>query len=1124
MGSYRSAFEGLNSAQRLAVETIEGPVLVIAGPGTGKTQLLSVRVAHILEKTDTLPQGILCLTFTESGAENMRERLTRFIGQSAYDVNIGTYHSFGGDLIGRFPEVFAETRLQAAADELTKRQILRTIIEGLPFGNPLKQVQHHLGDLMGTISEVKRALLDAASLRAIARENAAFITVANADVERIFGNTPRLSTSLAKTQPLFEELLLALQDHIPATSAHAQFGSLAALAKGELVAALEAASETGKTTPLTAWKNTWLTKDNSDRFVFGGSLANSRIDALADVFEQYEAALRANGWYDFDDMILRAIQALEQNPDLRYSLQEQYLYILLDEFQDTNAAQLKLVELLSDSPVHEGRPNVLAVGDDDQAIYAFQGAQYSNMLDFHSMYRNVTVVNLTENYRSSADILQTARKVATQIEGRLEKHFPDMSKELVASNPKLPKQADIERREFLSDVAQYDWIAKQIQVLIEQGTAPSEIAVLAPKHRQLEPLVPYLAELEVPMRYEKRENILEAPVVTQLLTMSKLLIALQSQDSAHADALWPQVLSYDFWNVPTSELWKMSWSINDAPRDQRKSWAEVLLTSDKPFFQLPAQLLLTLAPQVQTTPLELMLDYLIGTEPVATKEQALPDSVRSPLREFYTGHTVQHTNPELFYDTVSHLTVLRAKLRDYATTQTEVLTLHSLLTFVEMYEAAEERMLNTSPYNQQADAVQLMTVFKAKGLEFTHVFLPSMQDDVWGSSSRGNTNKLTLPQNLSPIRHAGATDDERLRILFVAMTRAKVGLHMTSFAKTYTGKATKHLKYLDEQDQGDGSFRSMVLPEHAQAIVLSDHTAPTLASLEMNWRQRHITSRTAVELKSLLADRVARYQLSPTHLTRFIDLEYGGPDTFFFESLLRFPQAPTVNSQFGDAIHATLEWVQHRIGATEAMPAAQDTLQYFTAQISALKLTEQQLKYELERGKQSLRAYLNQRGKQFRPTDKAEHNFRKEGVFIGDAHLSGKVDRLEIDHKNKTITVIDYKTGHCTNKWSSDARLHKYQIQLYCYKLLIEGSHTYRGYTVPEGRIEFVEPDNEGHIQTLPLTFDVAETERVKQLIQALWQRIHALDFPDVTDYQPTLAGIRQFEADLIAGFNNSTA
>ena len=101
MDAYQEALTSLNTAQKQAVEAIDGPVLVIAGPGTGKTQLLSVRVAHILQQTDTLPSNILCLTFTESGAENMRRRLTRFIGQDAYSVGISTYHAFGGDLIRR---------------------------------------------------------------------------------------------------------------------------------------------------------------------------------------------------------------------------------------------------------------------------------------------------------------------------------------------------------------------------------------------------------------------------------------------------------------------------------------------------------------------------------------------------------------------------------------------------------------------------------------------------------------------------------------------------------------------------------------------------------------------------------------------------------------------------------------------------------------------------------------------------------------------------------------------------------------------------------------------------------------------------------------------------------------
>jgi DNA helicase II / ATP-dependent DNA helicase PcrA len=1156
MSAYQAAFDGLNAQQKRAVTTIEGPVLVIAGPGTGKTQLLSVRVAHILAKTDTMPQNVLCLTFTENGAANMRERLTRFIGKSAYDVNISTYHAFGGDLIRRFPEVFAETRLQDPADDLAKRQIVHGIIENLTYDNPLKQLQHHLGDLISTISEVKRALLDAASLRRLAEENAAFIIAANQAVRDAFDDIGKMPTTAKKAIPLFEPLLPALQRLVPAEPANGSFVPLGSLATSSLEQALQDAEATGKSTPLTAWKNQWLGKDPENHFMFAGALETRRMLALADVFEQYQAALEQNGWYDFDDMILRAIEALEKNPDLRYSLQEQYLYLLLDEFQDTNAAQLRLVQLLSDNPVSEGRPNVLAVGDDDQAIYAFQGAQYSNMLDFYRMYREVAVVNLTHNYRSSADILHTARNISTQIAARLETSFDDFSKELHAANPKLPARADLGRHEFMSDVAQYDWTAQQIKQLIDNGTSPSEIAVLAPKHRQLEPLVPYLAKLEVPMRYEKRENILEAPVIKQLVTMSKLAVALHARDEARANALWPEVLSYEFWHIPVSDLWKLSWQVNDKRHDAGSSWSRALLESDQPHFRTPALLLLAVAARLEGESLEQSLDYLIGSDainigegdgdntesdgwasatggseaaPVKRPEDLVlspspvassPSTIKSPLRDFYTGSKVQHSNPELFYDTISHLTVLRARLRDYAKTQDHTLALPDLIAFVEMYEAAEERILNTSPYNQQADAVQLMTVFKSKGLEFAHVFLPSMQDDVWGSSSRGNTNKLTLPPNLAPIRHAGATDDERLRILFVAVTRAKLGLHLTSFARTYSGKGTRHLKYLDEQEQADGTFRALVLPDHAQMVQANDHQAPTLESLELNWRMRHTTARNAsTELQGLLGDRLQKYQLSPTHLTRFIDLEYGGPEDFFLNTLLNFPQAPTVHSMFGNAIHDTLEWVQHQVTAAHEVPDIEQVIEHFATELKDFQLAAGQLRLEHDRGAKALRAYLDHRSHMFRPTDKAEHNFKFEGVFIGEAHLAGKVDRMEIDRQNKKITVVDYKTGRPHTRWlGSDSKLHKYRLQLYCYKLLIEGSHTYAGYTVEQGRLEFVEPDAEGRIHTLELSFDSRELEQTRALLQAMWRRVQQLDFPDTTGYRPDITGIKQFEDDLLSG------
>ncbi|MDB5186242.1 MAG: uvrD [Candidatus Saccharibacteria bacterium] len=1114
MSEFEREYKKLNAAQAEAVDQIDGPVLVIAGPGTGKTQLLSARVANILTRTDTLPQNILCLTFTESGAANMRQRLTRFIGQSAYDVTISTYHSFGSDLIYKFPQYFTETRLQNPVDELGKHQIFREIVEGLSYSNPLKQTRHHLGDLMSTISEVKRALLNAKDLRAIAKENYEFVNGANEVVRETFREFTTMPRKVDLALLCFSQTLEGITKLIPEKLASSQFGCLGQIAVDELQAAIAQAAEINKTVPLTAWKNKWLAKNARNDFIFDGELENKRIEALASVYEKYQRALEAEGLYDFDDMIIRAIEAMEKHPDLKYTLQERYLYVLLDEFQDTNAAQLRLVELLSDNPVHEGRPNIMAVGDDDQAIYAFQGAQYSNMLDFYNLYTSVKVVNLTENYRSHEHILSTSFNIAEQIEARLHHNFEGMDKRLVAANKSIPDAAII-RNEFLSDISQYDWMAQKIKELIDSGTKASEIAVIAPKHKQLEPLVPYLNSLNVPVRYEKRENILEAPVVRQLILMSRLVLALHENNEKLADALWPQVLSFDFWQIPTTSIWKLSWKINDNRNET--SWTQALLEDET--CKSPALLFMTLANKVDTETCEAMLDYLIGSEAVDTHESDVP-SVQSPLREYYSSTVLQTDRPELFYETLSHLKVLRAKLREHQATTDTALTLPGLIKFIEMYESAGERMLNTSPYNQQSDAVQIMTVFKSKGLEFEHVFMPCCHDDVWGGSSRGNSNKLTLPANLSPIRHAGATDDERLRILFVALTRAKFGLYLSSYSLTYSGKPTKRLKYLGEQEQEDGRFMCAMLPEHASTVVTETHTAPELQLLELDWRSRHLEGIATSSMHGLLDERIKRYQLSPTHLNSFIDLQYGGPEKFFFNTLLRFPQAPGIDGQYGNAIHETLEWIQHRIDEKDEMPPIQDTFKYFAAQLKHKKLTEEQFKLEMERGELALTAYLQKRGKIFLPGDKAEHSFKNEGVFIGDVHMGGKIDRMEVDKATKTITVVDYKTGKAYSSWKSEAKLHKYRQQLYCYKLLIEGSHTFKGYTVTKGRLEFIEPDANSEIHTLEITFKDEEVERTKQLLQAMWRYVQKLELPDTSAYSKDLRGIQAFEHDLIASLD----
>lgn len=1105
MGTFQEELAKLNDAQRAAVDQIDGPLLVIAGPGTGKTQLLSARVANILERTDAQPQNILCLTFTESGAANMRERLSRFIGKAAYDVQISTYHGFGSEIIASSRPYFVDDNLQQPVDTIGRYRIVHDILAALPYRDPLKSAEPR--DVISTISDIKRGLLTSSDVRAIVEENDRTMQAVNAQLADIFADFARMPTKLDKALPYFTATLQALASSAPEQPVNPAYGSVVIIAAHELKEAVEAAEELGKGKPLTAWKNAWLEKDLENNFVLKGTFANKKLASMADVMDDYQRKLKEQGLYDFDDMILRPIHALKTNDELRYTLQEKYLYILLDEYQDTNRAQAELVHLLADNPVHEGRPNIMAVGDDDQAIYAFQGAQYSNMVDFYRAYRDTTVINLSHNYRSHADILQAGTFIAEQIGERVFHQFDGATKELVAANTGIT-QAHLERRDFQSDIAEYAWVAERVAALIGQGTDPNEIAILAPKHKYLETSVPLLQKAGVPIRYQRSENVLEAPVIRQILLIAQLLIAIDRDDGS-AEPLWPEVLSFPFWELPTKLIWQLSWRVND--QYDQKRWAAWLLDHEDKRLQGIAQLLLQLASQQSIVNCELLLDQIIGSAPVEIPGDE-GELLTSPLRAHY-----ERIGDGALYDMTAYLSILREAIRARQRASGETFAIKDLLQLVADYELAGEKLPNTSPYNQASAAVQLMSAHTAKGLEFAHVFLLSVTNDIWGNA-KGNNNMLALPANLAPVRHTGASEDERLRLLFVAITRAKHGLYMTSHEQTYSGKRTARLKYLDERERPDGSFYAYALPEPWRLVAHDDRDAPELEQLEAAWTEQHRITRNQ-DLVPLLRQRVADYQISPTDLGKFCDLAYAGPQQFYLSTILRFPTSSSAATAFGTAIHGALEFVQSATSKQGNVPELQLVLDHFERTLRGSHLTPDETQQLLERGISSLSAFMAERGHTFRPSDVAEQNFKHEGVFVGEAHLTGKIDRLEIDHEAKTIAVIDYKTGKPHARHSdSDAKLHKYRQQLYCYKLLIEGSHTYAGYRVTAGRLEFVEPDDAGTIHHIDYEFDAQQLEETSELIQAVYQHIIELNFPDTSGYAPRLPGIRTFEADLRSG------
>jgi DNA helicase-2/ATP-dependent DNA helicase PcrA len=1113
--NYKKAYKELNAKQREAVDTIFGPVLVIAGPGTGKTQLLSMRVANIIKTTDTAPNNILCLTFTDNAARNMRERLESIIGQTAYHVGINTFHSFGGEIINQFPDYFSRRQLLQQVDELGQYELLKNIFEGLPHSNPLSTKVGedfiHLKNTLSVISWLKQNGIASHELHEIINSNKKFIDLVSKDLAKAFKDTPS-----SKNLPAYNEFLNVLQKHRTGQKLYG-FPDYGTECIAELEQAIAETSESGRYAPkITAWRNKWCQKNAAGENIFKDAGQNIRkMHALANIYQKLVEDMAEQGLYDFDDMVVEVVHTLEQNDELRLTLQERYQFILVDEFQDTNKAQLRLLSALGDNPINEGRPNIMVVGDDDQAIYAFQGAEVSNMVAFSKMFRKPTLITLQDNYRSTKNVLDVSFAVAEQINDRLESILPGTHKELTVQA--RHDQDVLEHSVFSSELSQYDFIGQQVSTYIEKGIKPENIAIIAPRHKYLERLVPYLASRQIPIAYERRENILDSPVINQLLTMAKLVVAISKNQHAEVDLLLSQVLGYDFWNIEAEVLLEISMDCYNT----NKRWLYTAAKHEDEKVSGIANWFMRLAKKSSTEPMEYVLDQLTGVidDGIDSEfdELVLPDqkvdSFISPLREFYFSaqHYEQATDSYLAF--LGQLSTLRHRLRHWKPHQ--ALYIKDLVEFAQLHTNAQIKIIDTNPHTQTTNAVQVMTAYKAKGLEFDVVFLINAQDEIWGPTAKSRISTITLPKNL-PIAPASGGDNDKLRLLFVALTRAKKILHITSYTHTMDNKLSPGLSFIG----GNSEDSQPVHPSLKTQMVERPTNVQSAEILATDWAYKF---RQIIASKSTLFEPILKnYKLSATHLNNFIDIKDSGPQYFFIHNLLRFPEAVSPAAAYGDAVHKTLQWAQFELRQKSKLPDILDIQNNFSYLMGRKHLRETDFKKLDERGREAIERFILERGSEMSATDIVERGFNNEGVVIDGAVLSGKVDKLVFNEAGQAH-VVDFKTGKPAKSWQGrdeyeKVKLHKYQQQLMFYKILVENSASYgRRTKVASGALEFIEPDETSKlVSNLEIEFDPEELQRFIKLIGAVWQRIQNLDFPDTSKYPSNLTGIKAFENDLL--------
>lgn len=1072
---------GLNAKQKEAVEYLDGPLLVLAGPGTGKTQLLSEKVAYILKNTDTNPENILCLTFTETGASNMRERLKTIIGKDGAKVNIGTYHAFGTDILAQYKN-YAEDydrKLDSAIDEVTQFKIVREIQNKLPGRDILRG--DNIKDIISVISSAKSAGLSNEDLTKIAEQNLEDSRVLSEAISPLLQNiVPRVfRESYDKAYRPIYEILSDYTEVKPILSNVER--SIAGLAR-ELKAAIVEAETNEKIKPLTNWKDKYFEKDEKGNYRLKDRVANKKLLSLATVMKHYDAYLRENGLYDFDDMIEEAVRILKTDRGFCLTLQERYQFIMLDEFQDTNPSQFAIIKQLTDYE----KPMIMAVGDDDQAIYEFQGALSTNLTDFQAHYK-ANVIPLVENYRSTQEILDFSRKIINQAPDR----FAD--KELIAHKSE-PGKTQIYRHEFLSSDMEYDFVAREIAKLIKNGVPQNEIAVISYKTKYFMPLLPYLkARPEIKIAYEKRDNLFEDETIHEILALARFVHELANEKSESVSIL--EILSYPFFKLPMLEVVR----ITGQARKDRKAIFDYSGDSENPQIKQVAEWLANLVAKSFTEPLEIILDYIIGAAELG--------GYQSPLLKYYS------TDEYEAFTLYENLAALRGKLNRHFGDKS--LKLSDLVAMIDDYEAAEMTLNKTSPYKDADEAVQILTAHKAKGLEFKYVFIISTDHVAWGKG-KGNNNLLALPKNLMQIRHTGTTDGEKLRILYVALTRAKETLYITNSLHDFNDKTPDRLEYLEEYVEND-TVISPLIPAgkvdchyEASASCSSENT-----EILKHWLMPYV--KFSPDMRALYKERITNWRMSASSLTSFIDIVYAGPVEFFKRQILRAPSEPETEAlAFGDLIHKTFEAVTNRNISDEK------AVEFFLAELEKKDLPSEVIQKIREKGPVDLAVSLGKFGNILRQ-GKAEVNLAPEKLSIEGVPVTGKIDHIIIDDNNKTIEIYDFKTGgYHKEKWRSHATLYKYMLQLGFYKLLLNNSPTYQKYKVTRAHILFVTPDRDEEVYDKVYEFNSEDENELIDLMKAVYNEVTTLEFMDNTkvfipaDNSKGLKDIKSFVDGLI--------
>lgn len=614
-----SIYDKLNEPQREAVYHTDGPLLILAGAGSGKTRVLTHRIAYLIGERGVNPWNILAITFTNKAAEEMRQRVDKLVGFGAESVWVSTFHS-------------------------ACVRILRRFIDRLGYENHF--TIYDTDDQKTLIKEVCRKV----------------------DVD----------TKVFKERSLLSAISSA--------------------------------------------KNEMILPDEFELNA-GGDFAKMKI---AKVYREYEAQMRANNALDFDDLLVKTVQLLQTQPDVLESYQERFRYIMVDEYQDTNTVQFQLVSLLAGK-----YKNLCVVGDDDQSIYKFRGANIRNILDFEHEFPDAKVIKLEQNYRSTGNILNAANSVIANNRGRKEKSLWTENGEGEL----------IRLRQFDTAFDEADFIGEDIKSAVRQGGSYNDSAVLYRTNAQSRLLEEKFIAMNIPYKIVGGVNFYARREIKDLLAYLKTI------DNGRDDVAVRRII-----NVPKRGIGLTTINrIQESATERGIGFYEALLAPE-----------LIAGVGRSATKLD-SFAALIEYFKTLAEEMNITDLLQEVIEKTGYIESLENEDKEEAKTRKENIDELISKAATYEEScqdKDEKATLSGFLEEVAL-------VADIDSLDEDQEYVVLMTLHSAKGLEFPRVYLAGMEDGLFPgymSINAGDREEL----------------EEERRLCYVGITRAEQELTLTS--------------------------------------------------------------------------------------------------------------------------------------------------------------------------------------------------------------------------------------------------------------------------------------------------------------------------------------------------------